>query len=189
MILLHKQQKDLTGQQYNKLTITTFSHRAISANGYSRNIWNVVCACGKQFKIGVSDFKKGTGQCWKCGHETARAKITKDPQKLVFDKLFNSYKRTSKKRKKEFNLTKGQFRRFINDFCYYCGTEPRQKAKHPRQKYELLYNGIDRLDSSKGYILNNCVTCCSICNYMKQSLYEEDFYLQLLRILKHRKLI
>ncbi len=29
------------------------------------------------------------------------------------------------------------------------------------------YNGIDRVDNSKGYILSNCKPCCGHCNYIK----------------------
>ena len=43
-----------------------------------------------------------------------------------------------------------------------------------KDKYELV-NGIDRLDSSKGYTINNCVPCCSKCNLMKSNFKKEDF--------------
>ena len=42
--------------------------------------------------------------------------------------------------------------------CAYCGIETIDAVKR---------NGIDRLDSSVGYILDNCVPCCHMCNMMK----------------------
>lgn len=37
------------------------------------------------------------------------------------------------------------------------------------------HNGIDRVDSSKGYTLDNCVPCCSKCNYAKHEMSVEEF--------------
>ena len=43
-------------------------------------------------------------------------------------------------------------------------------------------NGIDRLDSSKPYEVDNCVSCCSKCNYMKQDNTEQEFIDQIKKI-------
>lgn len=47
----------------------------------------------------------------------------------------------------------------INKECFYCS-----------YKDEKMYNGIDKIDSSLGYIKDNCVACCAICNYMKNTM-------------------
>lgn len=47
----------------------------------------------------------------------------------------------------------------ISDKCFYCGSD-----------HDTYYNGIDKIDSSKGYTKDNTVTCCSICNYMKNTM-------------------
>ena len=36
-------------------------------------------------------------------------------------------------------------------------------------------NGVDRIDSSLGYTIDNCVACCDKCNYAKHDLSTEDF--------------
>lgn len=43
--------------------------------------------------------------------------------------------------------------------CFYCGEKEPDK-----------YNGLDRLNSSSEYTRDNCVPCCSLCNYMKNTL-------------------
>lgn len=40
-----------------------------------------------------------------------------------------------------------------------------------------VYNGIDRKDNTQEYVLNNCVSCCGICNYAKNNLPFNDFIL------------
>lgn len=54
-----------------------------------------------------------------------------------------------------FELTKEDAINLFNGSCHYCG-----------EKKDIL-NGIDRIDANFGYIINNCVSCCVMCNYMK----------------------
>ena len=56
--------------------------------------------------------------------------------------------------------------------CHYCGKSPNK----PHRKCEtFLYNGLDRVDNSVGYIESNVVPCCYICNKMKGDLSTEVF--------------
>jgi hypothetical protein len=34
----------------------------------------------------------------------------------------------------------------------------------------IEYNGIDRVDNEKGYLVENCVPCCFTCNSLKKSV-------------------
>jgi hypothetical protein len=40
----------------------------------------------------------------------------------------------------------------------------------------LLRNGVDRVDSGRGYTVDNCVPCCKFCNLMKRN-YTPEFFL------------
>lgn len=44
--------------------------------------------------------------------------------------------------------------------------------------------GIDRTDNSTGYILENCIPCCDICNYMKNDLSKDKFIYKISKIYK-----
>ena len=48
-------------------------------------------------------------------------------------------------------------------------------------------NGIDRLDSKRGYEEGNCVPCYARCNQMKGDLSSEAFLSQIAMILRHQK--
>ena len=76
---------------------------------------------------------------------------------------YNSYKSGAKERCYEFKLTIAEFECLIKQSCHYCGTK--------KQKY----SGIDRKDNSKGYLIDNCLPCCSICNRAKNDMKYEDF--------------
>jgi len=76
---------------------------------------------------------------------------------------FSQYQSVMKKY--GFDITKEEYEMLRLGNCTYCGRSC--TATHT--------NGIDRLDSSKGYILANCVTCCGSCNISKKTMSSEDF--------------
>ena len=55
-----------------------------------------------------------------------------------------------------------------------CGVKPSQTDNYLK-KHDFYYNGIDRIDNTKGYLSDNCVSCCSHCNTAKMQMTYEDF--------------
>lgn len=49
------------------------------------------------------------------------------------------------------------------------------------------YNGIDRIDDSIGYTIDNCVTCCRTCNWAKGNKDYSEFLFYIDRLIKNRK--
>lgn len=78
----------------------------------------------------------------------------------------------------EFKLTFEQFETLVKQPCNYCGCIQ-----------EKGFNGVDRVDSGKGYLLNNVVSCCYICNRMKGAVDNISFLQKIEHILSHNKLI
>jgi hypothetical protein len=78
--------------------------------------------------------------------------------KLTFWEL----KRSAIQRKKKVNITIKEFNELINNKkCYLCGNT-----------FENI--GIDRIDSSINYNIDNCKSCCSSCNYLKNEFNLDD---------------
>lgn len=73
------------------------------------------------------------------------------------DRRVSECQRSAKKRDISYELTSDQTKQLITDKCFYCGSQP----------IDCKFNGIDRLDHNESYVFENCVTSCSICNYMK----------------------
>jgi hypothetical protein len=44
-----------------------------------------------------------------------------------------------------------------------------------RSGVPITYNGIDRVDSTKGYFNENVVSCCKVCNRAKSNLSLDEF--------------
>ena len=56
------------------------------------------------------------------------------------------------------------------------------------QEYSVyMFNGLDRVDSDKGYDLNNVVTCCIHCNIAKRDRPVKDFIAHITNIYNHTK--
>ena len=92
---------------------------------------------------------------------------------------YTLYKYSSQVRTIEFALSYAEFEGIVNDKCHYCSTEDETRGFH----------GVDRIDSSKGYFIDNCVACCKICNYMKGSLHKDVFLKRVEHILTHNGLV
>ena len=83
----------------------------------------------------------------------------------------------------DFQLTIEQYESVIKNNCYYCGEV---SIIENTQVEETLYKfGIDRKDNSVGYVFDNCVSCCIICNHMKLSLSVFVFLRRVEHIVKY----
>lgn len=92
----------------------------------------------------------------------------------LFRKVYSDYRRKAEKKGLIFDISYIQFLRTVKSNCYYCQKMPMRRA--PKAIDGIFYmNGIDRLDSTKGYIDGNIVPCCMTCNKMKSDLSKRDF--------------
>lgn len=77
---------------------------------------------------------------------------------------YSNYKRNANMKNLDFSINYDEYCNIVTKECYYCGIIQ-----------ERGFNGIDRKDQTKGYILDNCSSCCKMCNYMKGSTSDEVF--------------
>lgn len=86
------------------------------------------------------------------------------------------YKRSARERKLDYQLTTEEFTHLVTGECCYCGDKLTQVKKgQGKTSGDFQYTGIDRVDSSKGYTIDNCVPCCWLCNNMKSNTEETVF--------------
>ena len=72
-----------------------------------------------------------------------------------------------KKRGYTFELTEEQFAKITKQNCFYCGAKPNNIKNDKGSFGAYTYNGIDRIDNNKGYVIGNIVSCCKKCNRAK----------------------
>lgn len=144
------------------------------------------CDCGNEKILRYDHVVSGNTKSCGCKKIEMTREASKIPfGKAAFNSLYNSYRNSAKQRGFNFELTKDEFANLVSQHCSYCGIPPLQQ--HTPKKYNggYIYNGIDRIDSNIGYKSENCVPCCSRCNYMKRSYTIEDFKTHIERIYNH----
>lgn len=162
-----KPMSDITGQKYGRLTAIRCLGRR---NG--QTYWLFKCDCGKEHESKPNHVIKGyTKSCGCWNKERAR----KGKGESGYNTLLRGYKTTARYRGHCFELTTEEFRNLVTCNCHYCGAPPQQRkynslegsSKEGIDWGTFVYNGIDRVDSQRGYTLDNCVTCCAVCNRAK----------------------
>jgi len=76
---------------------------------------------------------------------------------------YHRYKYSAKVRGHKFNLSKEEFMRLLNEksICKYCGVGGKL--------------GLDRVNNSIGYLLDNVVPCCRTCNTLKKTMSKDKY--------------
>lgn len=176
--------KDLVGQTFGYLLVKEVA-KFDKDHG---TIWKCQCICGKEhFTRGNSLLSGHTKSCGCKSAELNSIATSKDPGLSNVVQLFNTYKNQARLRGYSFELSLKYFRKLIADDCYYCGIEPLQKIVISNILGDriLLYNGIDRIDNTKGYIIDNVISSCGMCNIAKKDLSFDEFVLWIDRTYKH----
>jgi hypothetical protein len=160
------------GEKYNMLTILSFSH----SDKRWRKFYDVKCDCGNETKIMGSAMTSGNTKSCGCyaTKERQNRRISKNHSEITA--IILGYKRHAERRGFKWNLTRIDVESIIIKDCQYCGTKPTNIKKTKNSiGAGLNYSGIDRIDSSKDYTIENTVPCCRICNYAKSNLTLKDF--------------
>jgi len=171
---------NLIGEKFNRLTVMNLSY----IDTHKKIYWECLCDCGNIVVVRGAGLKCGDNQSCGCYHKELTSKMFKKPDgTAAFNKLFSEYKRNAFKKSHTFNLTEEEFREIVNKNCFYCGCTPNTTYKSRKDRY--IYNGIDRVNNAKGYILGNIVSCCSACNHAKNTMSKEDFLSWIKRVYKN----
>jgi hypothetical protein len=182
-----KEGKNLAGKVFGRLKITGLDKQTKSGC-----YWNVVCHCGLKKSARVMHIKKGAFSSCLCPDNSKRKslRITNEYRAEYphladpgFCHVLSNYTRGSRIREIEMGLSAQEIFNLSQGHCFYCGEAPVEGAI--ASKLGNKFNGIDRKESSKGYTLENCVSCCSPCNRMKGKWNVTEFVLRLKSILAH----
>lgn len=120
--------------------------------------------------------------------EHAKSWREKNPEKVKENNIakmkninsqYKIYIRSAGDKNLIFDLPQEIYTEKIKEPCHYCGETDEHKG----------FNGIDRMNQQMGYIVDNCVSCCQMCNYMKKSLNEKMFLQRVEHILVYNKLV
>lgn len=178
--------KDIQGEKFGMLTVISREPN----NKWYRPVWKCLCDCGLTCtRVGTS-FKQAikNDRINNCGCIANRCRIKPDS---IINLLYGQYRISAKRRNLSLSLSKEEFEALLKSSCYYCNKDPENKVyaiykrKGIRSKDKSTYetvNGIDRLDNTLGYSVENSVSCCFVCNSMKSNIEKEIFLKQISKI-------
>jgi hypothetical protein len=155
---------DLSGKTFGCLTVLQ-KVKGPSSQAY----WKCRCLCGAILPevAGQSLRERPHLYCRACQGPATK---TNDS---ALNCLYAQYRCDALRRNKSFELNHDEFLSFVSRPCYYCGSDP------------IKFGGIDRVENAIGYLPNNCVPCCKICNIAKRDMPRTDFLSWLRRAYQH----
>lgn len=134
----------------------------------------------KMETLGIDEYQKQNTEEAKKWRDKNPDKVlqSNEDRKSNLKYCYGNYVRSARDKNLEFTISNEDYERIVCGKCYYCDTIA-----------DKGFNGIDRKDQTQGYILENCVNCCKMCNYMKCSLSDDVFIKRIEHILTFNKFI
>lgn len=168
--------KDLSGNKIGKLLILEKRRDQNKSITY----YLCKCDCGNETIVSGSNLKsQATKSCGCLQYEYLTEGQRKPVNDVVCTRIITYYKRNAKSRNIKWDLTREKFKELIFLPCYYCGSLNKLMSEAWKSssilKNEVPHNGIDRKDNDQGYTESNSVTCCTNCNFAKNSFSFEEF--------------
>jgi len=164
--------RELIGQRIDRVTVVDF----LGADKHDKLIWKVRCDCGTKYECVTSYLRR----CKRKGRMACNGCL----RKMEDEEWFWSYRiaemrSNAKTRKLEWALSDEDARAIMEKACTYCGSPPAERSRNRQDKARSTVKGragsIDRVDSSLGYVVSNCVPSCDLCNQMKSDLTVLNF--------------
>lgn len=170
------------GDKFSRLTVISFSHN----DKRHRRHYEVKCDCGVIKTVQGTLLRSGNTQSCGClSMEVKKSKLLPD-NRGVINHIVLQYMRHAKTRGIDFKLTTGQVDALVRLPCHYCGATGQNLKKTKNCKDGFRHNGIDRVDSSMHYTVDNVVTCCAICNRAKRDMAQSEFLAWVKRVAMHQ---
>jgi hypothetical protein len=168
--------KTYIGKKYNSWTLIDFSKMSISPSGKTRQIWKAKCDCGNEKYVLIGSIICNKSKSCGCYYKEVKKKERLPDDIAAVRTKFSMYKNSAKNRKLSFELNYDEFYELCHGDCHYCKSKPtKRKFKRKTSEYCYNMNGVDRIDSNLGYMIDNCVSCCDTCNRAKLDHSLNDF--------------
>lgn len=139
----------------------------IAGRSGGHKLVSITCGCGRKRTTRATKVRTGlVDSCTPCAHKKgvkvrrAGLGLLSWKEKVVRDS-YGYYRGHARRRNKPFEMSLDVFRKLYNCPCSYCGAV---KAK-----------GVDRINSSLGYVEGNIKPCCTTCNFAKGQMSLRQF--------------
>jgi len=167
--------KDLTEKKFGRLSVVK---QATERTNTGRVKWICICDCGNEHIVSGDCLTFGKTKSCGCLRREVQHLKFQDREHAVWKQLYNStIVKRSKKGGYVTDIEFGLFKELSQCPCFYCGLVASNtvRDRNTTRDTVITYNGLDRVDSSGGYMKNNVVPCCKFCNCAKSTMSQEEF--------------
>src|SRR3989337_1838601 len=148
--------------------------------------WILLCQCGKEKVLHEINFKYRRVRCGcKPTNSLPLGEASKNQAFYLMKRAVKAGTGRHGKRRIHWALSRAEFLAITSKPCVYCGVLWSKETGKGRSFGTYKYNGIDRIDSTKGYVLGNCAPACRRCNEAKNDRTVEEFKAWLCQIYNH----
>jgi 5-methylcytosine-specific restriction endonuclease McrA len=152
----------------------------------SRIHYDAVCSCGTKRRVRAYNLGHGESDSCGCVRDAVSRSRRMPNNAAAINVLVGVYQRSAAKRGIEWALDREDVDRLVRLPCHYCG-DPGSNVQRSTERYIFLCNGIDRVDSTRGYYRDNVVPSCGQCNRCKGSLPQAEFIAWAHRVARRHK--
>ena len=156
--------EDLTKRRFGRLLVVG---RA-GTDKWGGSTWHTVCDCGGKKVVPGSNLRGGHTRSCGCLHREYLERKRK-PGNAARNQVLLAYKSSPK----GWSLSDVRFDELTSQNCCYCGHPPANRHKSATSIF--VYNGIDRIQSNRGYEEGNVAPCCKVCNRAKSDMSVAEF--------------
>lgn len=152
------------GNKYGSWTVIDYPYKSTKIH--------VRCDCGVEAWRFPANITAGKSLgCRACGNKRiGLTKTNEYSQEWQKDRVFAYFIGHTKT---EFKIDKEQAWQVSQTPCWYCGVEPTNQLNYAGAI--IYFSGIDRIDSSVGYVPGNIRPACWDCNRAKSVLTDAEF--------------
>jgi len=173
------------GQIFGMLTVVSRAEKGYGGDG---RWWRADCSCGtKNYLVSAGHLRKKKAGARSCGclrGSWQHQQMLKVTVKGRFIRLIRGYRQGAESRGYCWSLSEEKAIELFRGACAFCG-ERFSRVLGGGTPSEILVNGIDRWDNSKGYVPGNCVPCCTTCNYAKGKQAGGEYLAHVRKIYEH----
>ena len=176
---------------------------------HKQKYWLAKCECGTLKPVSTSSLSSGGSKscgCKRVQNFIASQKVVRNTNRkgkpltlptIKHDRelhLYTTRFKNSIRDRKGFagsTLSFDDWKTMVTMPCAYCGTvgSNTQRDFSSGNKLvsttEIRINGIDRIDPTLPYTIENSVSCCKKCNRMKGSMTSDEFITHIKRVLNY----
>jgi hypothetical protein len=130
-------------------------------------------------RVGIDEYLKDNAehaQNWRNNNPDKQMEFN-ETRRNSYESQYKVYERSAGLKNLEFSISFDEYKEIVKIPCNYCGIIQNRGTEE--------FNGVDRKNSAIGYVKDNCVSSCQMCNYMKNTVSVNVFINRVEHILSY----